>query len=54
MCQPKIPVREDVIGGNKALVALVYTPEKKRIVESTVIECFKRLCYDGIPLELPS
>ena len=52
--QAKIPVHEDVIGGNEALVALVYTPEKKRIVESTVIECFKRLCYDGVPLELPS
>ena len=41
-------------GGSEALVALVYTPEKKRIVESTVIECFKRLCCDGVPLELPS
>jgi len=45
--QAKIPVHEDVIGGNEALVALVYRPEKKRIVESTVIECFKRLCYEG-------
>ena len=52
--QAKIPVREDVIGGSEALVALVRTPEKERIVESTIIECFKRLYYDGVVLELPS
>jgi hypothetical protein len=52
--QAKIPVREGVIGASETLVAFVYAPEKKRIVELTVIECFKRLCYDGVPPELPS